>query len=459
MTSFIADFDRKSGVPIYQQLYNYISSAVRSGELSENERLPSKKQLAARLGISANTVEAAYQTLCQEGYLYSKPRSGYYVCALKTLLMPANYSAPLPDEPGERKYRFSFATNKVDVSSFPFRTWARLEKNVLYNGEALLNSGDPCGDAELRKVLCAYLKASRGVECAPSQIVVGAGMEYLLMLLCRLLPRASVFAVEEPGYQRSAAVISGSGAKLRRVRLDKSGISVNELAVSGASVAFVTPSHQFPTGTVMPAARRLELLEWAGSAKERYIIEDDFNSEFSFTGKPIPSLQGLDSRKVIYISTFSRVLAPSIRIAYMVLPPELRAASSALLSAYSSTVSRFDQQTLTRFISAGHLVRHINRVKTLYRRRRDHLSSELLRLTAGSAMRVSGGASGLHLLLNGPEKELALLADKAERADIRLPRLSDYRAEPSDGDDALIFGYCGMTEEEISEALELIFAP
>ena len=456
MNSFTLEFDRESRLPIYEQLYAYIADGIRSGRLTEDERLPSKKALASHLGISANTVETAYSMLCQEGYVYSRPRSGYYVSRIDLAPqtpdeLPADTTSP------ERSYRYDFMTNTVDSRSFPFRTWAKLGKEVLYNGEDLLTSGSCQGDSELLSALCKYLREFRAVDCAPSQIVIGAGMEYLLMLLCRLLPHNAEFAVEDPGYAKTPAILRGCGRDLHYIPLDSDGMDAAVLSKCSASVACITPSHQFPTGIVMPVGRRSELLKWASEVPGRYIIEDDYNSEFNFIGRPIPSLQGMDSRRVIYISTFSRILAPSIRIAYMVLPPELLRASGDILKSYSSTVSRFEQHTLANFIDGGYLNRHLNRMKTLYRRRRDILTDALEPHVKRLGLRISGGGAGLHLLLSGSAETISLILRRAEAENIRVPKMSDSYRNCTDGSDTLLFGYAGMSNEDIPKAVALLF--
>ena len=456
MNSFTLELDRKSRLPIYEQLYAYIADGIRSGRLIENERLPSKKALASHLGISANTVETAYAMLCQEGYVSSRPRSGYYVSKIE-LSPPAQIMQTEAPAPVARSYRYDFMTNTVDAHSFPFRTWAKLGKEVLYNGDTLLASGNCQGDEELRSTLCKYLREFRAVNCSPEQIVIGAGMEYLLMLLCRLLPADAQFAVEEPGYAKTPAILAGCGRQLHYIPLDSEGMSAAALSKCTASVACITPSHQFPTGIIMPAGRRSELLKWASEKSGRYIIEDDYNSEFNFAGRPIPSLQGMDSRNVIYISTFSRILAPSIRIAYMVLPPSLLTSAAEILKSYSSTVSRFDQHTLASFIDNGYLNRHLNRMKTLYRARRDILIDALTPHATRLGLKISGSGAGLHLLLSGSAEIISLILERAETENVRVPKLSDNFHSYAGETNTLIFGYAGMSNEDIPMAIDLLF--
>lgn len=456
MTTFTIELDREGAKPLYEQLYAHIAGELLAGRLREGERLPSKKALAEHLGISRNTVETAYAMLCQEGYAVSRPRSGTYAARVEPRFSPAAPPPP-PPEAVPRRWRYDFATNTVDAASFPFRSWAKLGKEVLYNGEDLLSAGDSMGDRRLREALAKYLREFRAVDCEAGQIVIGAGMEYLLMLLCRLLPGSLRFAVEDPGYQRTASVLAGSGRELCFLPLDEEGLLPDALEKSGAQAACVTPSHQFPTGVVMPVPRRIALLKWANDGAARYVVEDDYNGEFSFSGRPIPALQGMDSRRVIYMSTFSRVLAPSIRIAYMVLPWELLAESRELLRAYSSTVSRFEQNTLASFIEGGYLSRHLSRMKTLYRRRRDALLELLAPYLKSEGLRVSGVGAGLHLLLRGTPDGIGAIKARAEARGVRVTGLNDYRFRTEGPENTLLLGYAGMDEGRLAEAVRLLF--
>ena len=321
--------DAASAVPLYEQLYESLAEEMRTGAIPAGTRMPGKRRLAAELSVSVNTVDAAYQLLAAEGYLESRERSGFYVQEYLALpvrpeTLPA---APAPLPPAaqpERPVRYDLSTRGVDPALFPFRTWARLQKELLYSSPELLTHGDAQGDLELRRALAGYLEEYRGVRCSAEQIVVGAGLEYLLGLLAPLLPGAA--AVENPGYPRAKRVLENNGVPCCCLPVDEDGLSIKALTRSGAAVCYVTPSHQFPTGVTMPAGRRAELLHWASRKPgERYIIEDDYDSEFRFDTRPLPSLQGMAGADgpVIYLSTCSRSLAPSIRIAYMVLPVQL----------------------------------------------------------------------------------------------------------------------------------------
>ena len=455
MNLFTIDLCRKPGNPLYEQLYRFISGEIRAGRLLHSERLPSKKALAAHLKISVSTVEAAYTLLLQEGYVYTRPRSGYYVSPIDGLIQTEAIIAP-PVQAQPPAYQYDFGTNAVDPSSFPYRTWAKLSRETLLDGSGLLTRGDPRGDDVLRETLARYLRAFRGVVCGPDQIVIGAGIEYLLTLLTALLGSGATFALENPGYTKAAAVIQNSGGHLRHISLDNEGMEPQALAQSGANVAYLTPSHQFPTGIVMPVGRRYQLLNWAAGAEGRYLIEDDYNSEFTFTGRPIPAMQGMDpSSRVIYMSTFSRTLAPSIRIAYMVLPASLSARFARQFGGYASTVSRFEQHTLMRFISGGYLERHLNRVKGIYKKRRDFLIRRLR--TLDPELKVTGGQTGLHLLVHLPESQAEAVIRRGLENRIRILRLSDYDDADAKGFGTFIFGFSGMDEDQLDKAVALLF--
>mgnify|MGYP000617064072 CR=1 FL=1 len=464
MVHLTTALDASSSVPLYEQLYRSLAGEMRSGTLAAGTRMPGKRRLAAELSVSVNTVDAAYQMLAAEGYLESRERSGFYVqeyLALPTRPeeMPLPVSAA-PPEAAEPPVRFDLSTRGVDPGLFPFRTWARLQKELLYSSPQLLTHGDAQGDVELRQALADYLEEYRGVQCSPQQIVVGAGLEYLLGLLAPLLPGKA--AVETPGYPRAKQVLENNGVECCCLPVDEDGLSIEELSRSGASVCYVTPSHQFPTGVTMPAGRRAELLHWAAKRPgERYIIEDDYDSEFRFDTRPLPSLQGMAGADgpVVYLSTCSRSLAPSIRIAYMVLPERLLPAWHAKYALYSGTVSRFEQQTLARFITGGYFTRHLARERVAYKARRDALTKALREAFAPEELHLTGLHTGLHLLaeLRDPPPDDALRA-AAEAEGVRLSLLSDY--DLTGGGVALggtlVLGYGSLADESCASVGETL---
>ena len=465
MVHLTTALDAASAVPLYEQLYQSLAQEMRTGALAAGTRMPGKRRLAAELSVSVNTVDAAYQMLAAEGYLESRERSGFYVQEYLALpVRPAGAPEPqplhLPEPPPAPPVQYDLSTRGVDPGLFPFRTWARLQKELLYSSPQLLTHGEAQGDPALRQALAEYLSEYRGVQCGAHQIVVGAGLEYLLGLLAPLLPGTA--AVETPGYPRARQVLENNGVHCCCLPVDADGLSLAALNRSEAAVCYVTPSHQFPTGVTMPAGRRAELLHWAARRPgERYIIEDDYDSEFRFDTRPLPSLQGMAGADgpVVYLSTCSRSLAPSIRIAYMVLPEHLLPAWREKYRLYSGTVSRFEQQTLARFITEGYFTRHLARERVAYKARRDALAAALNAAFAPGELTLAGLHTGLHLLakLKDPPPDAALRR-AAEAQGIRLGLLSDYDLTgnaPSAG--TLVLGYGSLADEacaSVGEALK-----
>ncbi len=463
-------------LPLYEQLYGHLARLIRTGGLAAGSRLPGKRSLAEALGVSVNTVDTAYQMLAAEGYLESRPRSGFVVQQMQPLRAAEGGTAPPPagglpgaaegsaaegaaadqtaaTAPGGAPVRFDLSTSGVDTALFPFRSWGRIQKELLYSAPELLGHGHRQGDENLRGAIAAYLRAYRGVQCGPEQVVVGAGLEYLLGLLARLLVGGSA-AVENPGYARSRTVLENNGIPCIPLDIDRGGLPVPALTGCGARIAYVTPSHQFPTGVTMPAGRRAELLAWARGGPDRLILEDDYDSEFRYDIRPLPSLQGMagPDGPVIYLTTFSKSLAPSIRIACMVLPRPLLPRYRAMYGAYASTVSRFEQQTLTRFLEDGLFTRHLARLRKAYRLRMETLAAALEAAFGPGRLRLQGRHSGLHLLLSltdGPDERQ--MVARAAAAGVRLAGLSSYymarpeRCPPR----TVVVGYAGLPPGDI----------
>ena len=467
MIQFPFVLDSRSG-PLYQQLYEGLVEQLRTGGIPAGSRLPGKRALAQQLGVAVNTVDTAYQMLVAEGYLESRPRSGFFALEVADTVSAAPQAPePIPPLPESPAWRFDLSTGGVDTALFPFRTWGRIQKELLYDAPELLSHGNRQGDRNLREAVADYLALYRGVSCSPEQIVVGAGTEYLLSLAAGLL-RGRTAAVEEPGYRRLRTILDNNGVLCRGVPIDENGLDVDALRQSGASLCCVTPSHHFPTAVTMPATRRAQLLRWANEARGRYIIEDDYDAEFRFDMRPLPSLQGMAGQygPVLYLCTFSKSLAPSIRIACMVLPPELLERYRERYGSYSNTVSRFEQQTLCRFLTGGHFARHLSRMRGIYKTRMERLVRALKSALPGISLR--GTHTGLHLLLtlpNGPE-EWDMVA-RAKSAGIYLQGLSTYYAKdvwnaPPCPPHTVIIGYASLPDKDIqplAETLRQIWLP
>ena len=344
----------------------------------------------------------------------------------------------------------------MDLDSFPHNAWRKLSRAILQADEKeLFMLGEPAGEPELRNTIAAHLHQSRGVNCLPEQVVVGAGTDYLLMLLQAVFGENRSIAMENPTYKKAYRVLENLGNSMQVIDMDRSGINVEKLEASGAEIAYVMPSHQYPLGTVMPIKRRLELLKWADGSERRYIVEDDYDSEFRYKGKPIPALQGYDSHgKVIYIGTFSKSIAPAIRVSYLVLPEKLLRLYEERGTAFSSTVSRVDQRIVAGFLKEGYYERHLNKMRAVYKSRHDVLLEGLKEIPG---IEISGENAGVHLLIrfrNG--KTEAEACAQAKQAGIHVYGLSDYYVREKEETHTVILGYANLKEEAIREAVGLL---
>ncbi len=456
------NLDTESKSPLYMQLYSYMKQEIESGNIKCGEKLPSKRALSAHLKISIITVETAYAQLIAEGYITSKPGSGYYAEDIAK-----TDKVSLDSEIGEifqknLPIKYDFRTNRIDTSDFPFSTWAKLSREVLSEQSAdLLNACHHQGTLSLRTEIASYLREFRGMEVDPEQIVVGAGSEYLTGLIIQLLGRDNAYGVENPGYSKIYDIFSANTSRVFPIPMDEKGASAESITGFGINVLHVTPSHHFPLGIVMPISRRQELLRWTYSREDRYIIEDDYDSEFRYTGRPIPTLQSMDKYgRVIYINTFTKSLAPSMRISYMVLPKQLCGKFTARLGFYSCTVPVFEQLTLAKFMKSRHFDRHINRMKKIYRQRRDILCKKISDCKLGSLVKISGCDAGMHLLLtveNGMKQNELL--NSAAKEGARVYGLSGYYSFPVANipENIVVAGFSGLNEQLLvngAEALE-----
>ena len=459
MNELTISLDTRSRIPLYEQIYDYIKTDIQSGRIPYGEKLPSTRFLSKHLEVSRSTVELAYEQLLSEGYIESVPYKGFFVAQIDELYhLKKDKPQPQRERKEARRYRYDFTPNGVDLKSFPYNVWRKLSKDILMDDRTeLFRSGDSQGEYGFRSAICSYLYQARGVDCTPDQIIVGAGSDYILMLLGMILGMDHTIAFEDPTYKQAYRMAGGMSYNCIPVSMDKNGMKVTELEKSGADIAYVTPSHQYPTGVIMPIRRRMELLKWACEEQGRYIVEDDYDSEFRYKGKPIPALKGYDaSDKVIYLGTFSKSIAPAIRLSYMVLPKPLLEAYEQKARFVNSTVSKVDQLIVQKFIEEGYYERHLNKTRALYKSRHDVLIEELRPMA--DICTISGENAGVHLLLtfqNGMTEEE--LIDRAAREDIRVYGLSDYRIKENCKEKAtILLGYANLTEEQIRKAARLL---
>ena len=455
------NFHDKGKLPIYICLYNQIKADILGGILMPNEKLPSKRNLAQHLKISVVSVENAYAQLILEGYIYALEKKGYFVSPLHDTL-PAPVAFPVPKQlvhaAAKDRSIFDFQANTICSGKFPFSIWAKLMRQTLSEQAAHLLEATPYnGILELRKAIADHLYRFRGISVLPEQIVIGAGTEYLYSLIVQLLGRNRIYALEDPGYQKIAKIYQSNDASCVFIGLDNSGLSLQELEASAADIVHISPAHHFPTGIVMPIKRRHELLQWANKKEGRYILEDDYDSEFRFSGKPVQTLQSIDvNEKVIYINTFSKSIAPSIRISFMVLPEHLMNKYREDFHFYSCTVPSFEQFTLAKFIANGYFERHINRMRHYYKRQRDSVIHLLKCSPLRDRITILEEDSGLHFLMkiqtNMSDEAIVKAANKQG---IRLSCLSNYFYDPSRQEDGVIIvNYSGIDYDKTEEAMQ-----
>ncbi|MCR5228238.1 MAG: PLP-dependent aminotransferase family protein [Eubacterium sp.] len=444
-------------VPLYEQLYQFIRDDIMEGRLDTHSILPSKRSLAKQLSISITTVENAYNQLVSEGYIYSKPKSGYYVSDIPTAPSETNRhnessyihgkTAPVANEKeGIPEYYADFSSNANDPATFPFSTWAKINREILSTEQTKLMTNSPSnGLMELRYAIADYLREFRSIYTSPDNIVVGAGTETLYSLLVQLLGFNLTYAVENPGYEKIYKMLSLGNLKVKRIPMDEFGIIPTELINEDVNVIHTTPSHHFPTGITMPVSRRNELLSWANTS-DKYIIEDDYDSEFRFSGRPIPSLTSIDrNEKVVYMNTFTKSLASTIRISYMVLPDHLRDQYHEKLSFYSCPVSTFEQLTLALFISKGYYEKHINRMRTASRKKRDLLLKTIKSSPIARFSEISEEQSGLHFILHiNLEKEDTEFIEACLEKDIHIEAIAK---------NSFMINYSSIPLDRIEEAV------
>lgn len=478
------------GSCLYEQIYEHIKQEIREGRLLAGERLPSVRFLAEYLQVSRSTVDYAYEQLLSEGYIEARPCKGHFVCPIEELFQigdmetaekgptvtragkgPAAATAGKgpavaagraaaageADSVAKGEKFIDFSPFDIDMSGFPFGVWKKITKNILtYANSDLFAKGEVQGDYDLRLTISRYLHSSRGVNCRPEQMIVGAGNDYLLMLLEKILGRHTRIAMENPTYKRSFRIFRSFGYHIATVDMDDCGMRTDGLEGEDVDMAYVMPSHQFPMGTVMPIGRRMELLRWADRKPGRYLIEDDYDSEFRYHGKPIPALQASDCHgKVIYMGTFSKAIAPAIRISFMVLPETLLDKFLRECAFFSCTVSRIDQRVLNEFIREGYFERHLNKMRKIYGAKHEQLLESMQPLKGN--FDISGENAGLHVLLTSKtgvaETELI---QRAAEYHVRVYGLSHNMVKESMGSKTVLAGFGGLSEAEIREGMELL---
>lgn len=459
---FHYDLEHLPGRSLYEKLTDCIRRDIRNGTLTAGVKLPSKRRAAADMGVSVVTVQSAYDQLLAEGYITSRQRAGYYVAQIES--RPSGQTDPSrrTARPLSRALSATEEEGVIDLVQsalspdlFPLSVWTRLSHRVYCDeGARLLRRVPYNGLLPLREAIADILFESRGILTTPDNIMVSAGNEQLYSVLLSYFGRGAVFGVEDPGHRLISRLYEENGATVKYLSMDGYGVIPSELEASGAEILHISPTHHFPTGIVTPIGRRQELLSWA-ERTGGYIIEDDYDSEFRMAGRPIPSLQEMDTAgRVIYINTFSKTIAPALRIAYAVLPPALADDYRSRFGFLSCPVTAAEQLILASFIREGYFERHINRMRTRYRAIRDSLLSAIAASPRAHRYTVSQADGGLHFLLhvdtNLPDK---VLRESAAAAGLRVLCLSDHARVPTDTH-TLVISYAGLPEGLVGEIVK-----
>lgn len=451
--------------PLYEYIYKRIKSDIIAGNLKAGEKLPSKRTFARNNGISTITIQNAYDQLMSEGYIFSLPKKGYYVANIDIMSRISKEARitldiQLPEE--KVSYDIDLSNNEINPDNFPFSIWAKLSRETIANRKKELMEASPTGGKlEVRTAIAEHLRSYRGMLVDPNQIVIGAGTEYLYGLLIQLLGRDKNYCIENPGYKKLVRIYKQYNIECNFADMDDKGITLDGLRQSGAEVAHISPNHHFPTGITMPASRRYEVLAWANEKSNRYIIEDDYDSEFRYNGKPIPTLFSIDAcEKVIYMNTFSKSLTPTIRISYMVLPVHLANKFYEQLSFYSCTVSNFEQYTLAAFINKGFFEKHINRMRLYYTRQRRQLMETITKSKLGKKCEIIENDSGLHFLIKlHTHLSDAEMTNRLKKRGIQIKALSEYYLERDKSKPHyFIINYSNINVDKMAEACEAIYS-
>lgn len=444
--------DRNGSKPLYQQLYEAIRRAVEQGQLEPGERVPSIRRLSEDLHLSRTTVENAYQQLCVEGYLHNKPQSGYFIKEARRAAGERGQKplAVPPAAQNEAPILYRFDSGYIDAANADIKNWSRCLKDVLRQTGDLASYGDPQGERRLRRALAQYSHGARGVAAPEDAIVIGAGIQPLLYLLCSLMPQRKQIALEEPGFLQAQQVFADCGVQTPVLPADQDGVDPAALESCGAKVLFVSPSNRQKNGAAIPVSRRVQLLHWAERCGG-LIIEDDYNGELRYRARPIPAMQGMQAHNsVVYLGSFSKLLLPSVRMAYMILPEQLLQTYRGRMKGYHQTASKIEQLALARYVEEGHLERHLRRLRKLYAAK-SSLLEELLRQAFGGDISCSLRETALILQADFSPSLPAAKGD--------LPGLAarcGVRVMPGDGARQVWLSFAGIPLEDIPKAVPLL---
>ena len=440
---------------LYEQLYEYIVEKIHDKSLKPGDKLPSKKKLAKYLHISENTVDKAYSQLLVEGYIYSLERSGHYVEKLQLPIRATPIRKSTDEKEDHTDYNYDFSYAGIDPDIFDATSYRQAFKEISKDAILFSSRGPSQGSIKLREAIKDYLFSSRGFSCSVEQLIISSGTEALYQILLQLVDRDTVFGLENPGYQRIQRYLRRSNFKYHPIELDEDGIIIEELLDKEIDLVTITPSHQFPSGIIYPMKKRLELLSWAYS-NNSFIIEDDYDSEFRYSGKPIPALKSLDNRdKVIYMGSFSKSFSPALRISYMILPYVLMDKYNEIKDIYPCPVSYFTQETFGEWMKRGFFYKHLNKTRTYYRQKHEKIVSCIEKSNLN--LILHGMDCGLHMVLEINEKvSRERLKENLKKKKIKIHMLRDYYYGVKEFLPRLLLGFSVLPMDDIEEAIETL---
>ncbi|MEX5937810.1 PLP-dependent aminotransferase family protein [Mammaliicoccus sciuri] len=443
----------------YREIYLKLKQDILSQKYNSHEKLPSKRQLSIDQNVSINTVKNAYEQLFAEGYIYTKERQGYFVEALnKLIIQDQHITQPLNNNPTQIKssYRYSLSHMTTDISQFPIDLWSKYVKEAFHLFKHEMSEIPVYkGPLELRKSIAQLMSYKRGVVCYPEQIIVGSGTANLLSSLFKAFSNNQKIAIENPGYSRMRKLFIGMGQDVVNIPLDNKGLSVERVKEAKPDFVVTTPSHQFPTGTIMPISRRIELLNWV-TEHNKYIIEDDYDSEYKYGTDNIPSLYSLDkNERVIYLGTFAKTLMPSLRISYMVLPYPLLYKFDAITDTSITDLSLINTYALHLFIKSGNYEKYIRKMHHTYTEKRE-LFLKVLKRAFKEDVSIYDMEAGLHFLIKiKTDLSYQEIEQKAHDHDIELYTIRRFMADEPENTPfkTLIIGFAKINREDIEPAI------
>ena len=464
MNELLITINRNSPEPLYVQIYKGIKKEIIEGNILTNTSLPSIRKMSEQLQVNKTTLEAAYDQLIIEGLIESKPRSGHYVKEIDIGYFNTHEGNEVltVEKKVETKYKYDFNIDHIDVENFPISTWRRLTNEVLsYGTNHIFNTGNSQGELGLRREIASYVRNSRGVRCSEEQIIIGSHSQILLWMICNLIGlRGKTVAVGEPGYPHATNIFESFECNIAPTVIEGDGMNEEDLKRSGASLVYTSPSFQFPFGNIMKIQKRIHLLKWAVQ-HNAYIVEDDYLSEYRYSGELIPSLQNLDQHeRVIYMGTFHGTILPAINIGYIVLPKHLLAKYHHSQFELQQTTSRIAQKTLELFMRDGHWEQHRFRMKEIYKKKYKVTLKTIKKCFKEKAI-VLKGQTGLHIvmqvIINQSEQ---VLLQKARDANIHLYSLSDYWYRKENNPfkhPVFLIGFGGMSIDQIEKGISVLY--